>query len=319
MSKHFSLSLIVPLIAILFFLMYFIQYYREEKIAYEDFILQKQINYSADAAVEEMLLTGDLGTDYATTYVNVQPDLGVEEFCLVLLSNLDMSGTDKNIEWLKQHYIKSIVVCAYDGLYVYDEREYTNNTYDFLPTPKIPYFYTDEYGTQYTLNFGLQEGYSDSASGSSYRVNAIDDLPGHITRDQKYACINDTVSYYLQESISRAYGGHYNKSVRLPAFASTISAGQPIKNISLIGIVETNNSSKSKPDLCMAIGGARIVETDPIIGFTLNGTNYYAPQSKAALVGVTAPINKSFTSEYEAAGEGYNCYLPAYERVVIAN
>lgn len=316
MSKHFGVFLFVPIISIMFFLIYFIIFWQEEQVAYSDFITQKQINYAADAAVEEMLYTGHLGTDYATTYKNVQPDLGMNEFCTVMLESLNMPTTDKDITWYQSHHLKSLIVCAYDGLFVYDEKEYSTGEHAFVATPKIPYFYTDESGRQFTLNFGLQQGYSDAVVNGSYTVKAIDDLPSYITEDQKYACINDTVSYYLAESIGRAYGGHYNKNVQLPAFASEISGGQPIKNISLIGIVETPNMNKKRPNLCMAIGGARITDVDPIIGFELNGVKYYGKQSR---IKETVPLDvmtgnvKPFNSEYDAAKDGYNCYLPAYE------
>lgn len=317
MSKHFSIFLFVPLIAALFAMIYFVYFWQEEKVAYDDFILQKQINYAADAAVDELLLTGDLGTDYATTYKNVQPDLGVNEFCVVMLESMNMPTTDRDITWLQQHYVKSIIVCAYDGLYVYDEKEYATGEHGFVSTPKIPFFFTADGGTQYTINFGLKQGYSDSISEGKYRVNAIDDLPSSISTDQKYACINDMVSYYLQESVSRAYGGHDGKNVKLPAFASEISGSQPVKNISVIGVMEAQNVNKKVPNLCMAIGGARIVDVDPIIGFQIYNDNvqYYAPQSKAASLGsqIKASTIKPFNSEYEAAKNGYHCYLQAYE------
>lgn len=316
MSKHFGVFLFVPIMSILFFLMYFIIFWQEEQVAYSDFITQKQINYAADAAVEEMLYTGHLGTDYATTYKNVQPDLGMNEFCIVMLESLNMPTTDKDITWYQSHYLKSLIVCAYDGLFVYDEKEYSTGEHTFIATPKIPYFYTDSTGRQYTLNFGLKQGYSDDTSEGHYNVHTIDDLPSSISVDEKYACINDMVSYYLAESVGRAYGGHHNKNIQLPAFASEISGGQPIKNISIIGVVETPNMNKKKPNLCMAIGGARIAEVDPIIGFTHNGTNYYGPQSRvAACISLEEMRNdiKAFNSEYEAAKAGYNCYLKAYE------
>lgn len=314
MSKYFGVFLFVPLMSLLFFFMYFVIFWQEEQVAYADFITQKQINYAADAAIEEMLFTGHLGTDYATTYKNVQPDLGMNEFCIVMLESLDMPTTDKDIKWYQDHYLKSLIVCAYDGLFVYDEKEYTTGEHRFVATPKIPYFYTDETGRQYTLNFGLKQGYSDSTEGGRYNVRPIENLPSHITEDQKYACINDMVSNYLAESIARAYGGHFNKNVQLPAFASEISGGQPIKNVSIIGIVETPETNKKRPNLCMAIGGARITEVDPIIGFNYNGINYYGPQSKIAACNIPVDSSfKPFNSEYDAAKEGYNCYLPAYE------
>lgn len=320
MSKNLGVSLWVPLITIVFFLLYFIYFWQEERVAYEDFTLQKKVNYAADAAVDEMLFTGDLGTDYATTYKNVQPDLGVQEFEIVLLESLGMPTTEKNRDWLEQHYLKSVVICAYDGLYVYDEREYETGKYDFVYTPKIPYFYQHSDGTNYTLNFGLKEGYSDSWDGTNYRVNSIGDLPNDITYDQKMTAINNQVSWYLQESIARAYGGdvgdYAQKSVRLPAVGSEISSGQPIKNISFIGVVETDNSSKKTPNLCMGIGGARITETDQIIGLTIGGVKYYCPQSKAQLHGLATDSGTNivmFTDEYDAAMHDYNCYLPAYE------
>lgn len=321
MSKHFGVSLWVPLITIVFLMLYFIMFWQEELVAYEDFTLQKKVNYAADAAVDEMLYTGDLGTDYATTYKNVQPHLGVQEFEVVLLESLGMPTTEKNRDWLEQHYLKSVVVCAYDGLYVYDERQYETGKYDFVYTPKIPYFYQDDSGQNFTLNFGYKEGYSDFYDGTTYHVNSIADLPSSITEDQKKTAINNQVGWYLQESIARAYGGdgtEYSlKSIKLPAMGSEISAAQPIANISFIGVVETDNSSKKTPDLCMGIGGARITEVDQIIGFELGGVKYYCPQSKAEeLFGnnVSAITNvQLFTDEYTAAKNYYNAYLAAYE------
>jgi len=318
MTKHFGVFLFVPLMSILFFFMYFIIFWQEEQVSYADFVTQKQINYAADAAVEELLYTGHLATDYATTFKNVQPDLGVNEFCIVMLESLNMPTTDKDITWYQDHYLKSIVVCAFDGLFVYDDKVYTTEgEHKFISSPKIPYFYTDEAsGRQFTLNFGLTHGLSDDYDSThGYRIKQSDKLPSSITEDVIYTSINNQVSDYLSESIGRAYGGNYDKNIQLPAFASTISGGQPIKNISLIGVVETPQMNKKKPNLCMAIGGARITTVDPIIGWTetSTGIQYYGPQSKVAKLGLNINVTKTFNSVYEAAIEGYHCYLPAYK------
>ena len=64
MSKTSSLvSWIALLYAALFFI-YWIQIYQNELVAFDEFVLDKQVNYAADAAVEELLMTGDTDQDY---------------------------------------------------------------------------------------------------------------------------------------------------------------------------------------------------------------------------------------------------------------
>lgn len=313
MSRHVSLSLVVPIMFLIFFFIFNYQIVVTENQAFDTFCMEKIANYAADAAVEEILFTGDLGMDYADDHIDVQPDLALREYCYTMLLGMQMSTTDHNMEWLQSHNLKTFIVCAYDGFYVYQDAEQYTGDFAFISTPKIPYFYTAPDGTQYCLNLGFKEGRWDSIDGSGYRVNATDVLPSSVTYDIQLTAINTQVSQYLQHAVSMAYGGNYGKNYYLPAFASEISGGQPIKNITVIGIVDTNDKTTSRPNLCMSIGGARVVESDPILGFTLNGVKYYAHQSK--LVGRLDPalVNKNFNTVYDAAKAGYHFFLQAYE------
>lgn len=313
MSKHISLALFVPIMFIIFFCIFNYQIVVNENQAFENFCMEKLADYAADAAVEEILYTGDLGMDYADDHIDVQPDLAVREYCHVMLLGLQMSTTDYNMEWLQSHHLKTMIICAYDGFYVYQDMERYTGEFEFVSTPKIPYFYTADDGTQYCINLGLKEGRWDSVSNGSYRVNSTDTLPSSVTEDIQLTAINNQVSMYLQHAVSVAYGGHYGKSYELPAFASEISGGQPINNITVIGVVDTNDKTTSRPNLCMSIGGARVVSSDPIIGFTMNGVNYYAHQSKLAGRLDPSLVNRQFNTVYDAAKAGYNFFLEAYE------
>lgn len=314
MSKHVSLTLFIPIIFIIFLYIYDYAIIKNESQAFEDFVMRKLANYASDAAVEEILFTGDLGMDYADDHVDVQPDLAMREFCYMMLTGLQMPTTEQNIKWMQSHHLKVLMVCAYDGFYMYQYVERAKGDYDFVCTPKIPYFYTDVDGTQYCLNLGFTQGRWDtSLGGNNYRVNAIDDLPSHITHDVQLTAVNNEVSKYLQYGVSIAYGGHDGKTYALPAFASEVSGGQPVNNITVIGVLDTNDATLSRPNLCMSIGGARIVSDDPILGFELNGTKYYGHQSK--LQNFISPdiVSRQFNSVYDAAKQGFNFFIRAYE------
>lgn len=317
MSRYISIGLIIPILFLIFVNIYEYQIIVNENAEFEDYTYKRISNYAADAAVEEILFTGDLGTDYADGQIDVQPDLAVREYCNTILLGMGMPTTDYNIEVLEASNIKCMIVCAYDGFYVYANRDLMTGRMGMVSTPKIPYFYTSDDGTQYCINLGLEKGRWDSIDSGSYRVNAMDNLPSNVTVDRQLTAINQQVSDYLQFEVSNAYGGYYGRNYLLPSFASEINGAQAVQGITFIGIIDTNNASIDNPNLCMSIGGARIVDTDPILGFVKDdgsvSVKYYAPQSK--LVGRIPEvcIRRQFMTEEEAAKEGYNCYLPAYQ------
>ena len=313
MSRHLSIALVIPFIFVIFMWMYNYQIVTNETQAFEDFTMRKLANYAADAAVAELLYTGDLDQDYSKDSIVVQPDLALQEFSNIMLIGLGRQTTPSDIEWLTSHHLKTFMVCAYDGMYLYQSEEDYTGDYQFISSPKIPYFYTANDGTQYCLTLGLKKGRWDEITADGYRVLSLDDLPSEITEDIQLTAINNQVSEYLQYAVSRSYGGHLGKSYELPSFASEISGGQPVNNITVIGVLDTNDATTSRPNLLMSIGGARIIQRDPVLGFELNGIKWYAHQSKINGIVPETSVEKQFSSTYDAAKSGYNMYLPVYE------
>lgn len=320
MTKVINVVLWVPLLFAAFFMIYFIRIYQNEIVAFDEFVLEKQINYAADAAVEELLYTSHLDQDYNKgEYITVEPDLAVTEYVSVLCDSWNMIYTDFNDEYVKAHNIKALIVCAYDGVYGYWYQKSETSGYSFMCTPKIPYFYTDDAGRQYCLTLGLEKGYSDNGEfGNDYTLNKY--LPIDVPEDEQRTAINNQVGNILNYALYESYSGGKGsgKAFDIPDLASEVKGGQPVDKISIIGVVEGRSESFSTAITAECIGGAQVIESDPIIGYNLStgevtDVKVYARSSYWEKYINSVPGTKTNPSYYdnafEAAKAGYNDLL----------
>lgn len=336
MSRVLHLVHWIPLLYIAFFLIYWIRIYNNELIEFDEYVLDIQVNYAADAAVEELLMTGDTEQDYNNgDYMTVEPSLAVDEFTSIIVEDFNYVPTDFTRQMIQEQYIKTLLICSWDGIYAYWYQPFNDtNEYAFVGTPKIPYFYTDKTGRQYCLNLGLEKAYSDNGAtdAESYKLNKYQDLEDSIPRDVQLTAINNQVSEILNYTLIDAYSGNNRTAFDIPALASEISGRQPVDQITVIGVVEGQASVGTDVITAECIGGAQVTKADPCIGVTVkykNGltANVYAYQSYwkqmgNAMLVATSPIEgfvsgatlttditaadiQFFDTPFEAASEGY--------------
>ena len=302
MSKTSNLVIWIALLYAVLFFIYWVQIYQNELVAVDEFVLDKQVNYAADAAVEELLMTGDTDQDYNKgDYMVVEPELAVIEFTSILAEDFNMVPTDYTRQLIQEKYIKTLLVCTWDGVYAYwYQPKNSTNEYGFVGTPKIPYFYTNEAGKQYCLNLGMEKAYSDSYEGGSYKLNSYETLGAkEIPRDVQLTAINNQVAELLNYTLIEAYGGRGKSSrtaYEIPAMASQISGAQPVDRITVIGVVEGQSESLSTTITAECVGGAQIIQNDPIIGVTIKYTEGLEAKVYAASSYWKAHIGKLFES-----------------------
>lgn len=336
MSKTSNLVIWVALLFEVFFLIYWIRIYQNELVAFDEFVLDKQVNYAADAAVEELLLTGDTDQDYNKgDYMVVDPELAVTEFTSILTEDFDMVPTDFTRKLIQEQYIKTLLICSWDGVYAYWYQPINDtNEYGFVGTPKIPYFYTDKTGRQWCLNLGLEKAYSDNGNASNYKLNQYELINGEIPEDIQLTAINNQVASILNYTLIQSYTGNNRTAYEIPALASEVKGSQPVDQITVIGVVEGRATSTASVITAECIGGAQVTAADPIIGVKIRYTSgtvakVYAysswwkthnPLSSPLIAGyadgatsLTTTSTEYFDTPFEAAQNGYYDLLTSLE------
>lgn len=342
MSKTSNLVIWVAILFEAFFLIYWIRIYENELIAFDEFVLDKQVNYAADAAVEELLNTGDTDQDYNEgKYMVVEPELAVTEFTSILTEDFNMVPTDFTRTMIQQKYVKSLLICTWDGVYAYWLQPVNNtNEYQFVGTPKIPYFYTDDNGKQYCLNLGFEEVYSDTGDESSYKLQKYHELaPNELSKDMQLMAINEEVASILNYTLIQSYGGNNRTAYEIPALASDIRGSQPVDQITVIGVVEGQATSLATAITAECIGGAQVTQADPVIGVKVRllgdasnhitkvyaysswwsshpnlGTVQLLNESGGVASNLAAAKTEYFDTPFEAAEAGYYDLLTSLEK-----
>lgn len=326
MSKTSSLVTWVALLYAALFFIYWIQIYQNELVSFDEFVLDKQVNYAADAAVEELLMTGDTDQDYNNgDYMVVEPELAVIEFTSILAEDFNLVPTDFTRQMIQEKYIKTLLVCSWDGVYAYWYQPKNNtNEYGFVGTPKIPYFYTDKDGKQYCLNLGMEKAYTDGYEGGKYVLNKYETMSPVVPKDVQLTAINNQVASILNYTLIQAYSGKNRTAYEIPALASEVSGAQPVDRITVIGVVEGQAESASTVITAECIGGAQIIANDPVIGVevTLSSgsrakvyaySSWWKTHPNAAGVDITTADTEYFDTVFEAAEHGYYDLLMTVE------
>lgn len=317
MNKYFSIVAFIPVFFLLIYIPVFSNTIFCQNEDLDKLVLQKQVNYASDAAVDALLFSDDLEKDSANDSFTISPDIGVREFCTIMAESLGYTATDEVLEMLQNEYMQTLLVCAYDGVYAYSNRQSDDDgSREFVASPKLPYYYTKNAGTesqvQYLLTLGKQKGYKDSYNAANHKYKLCTYGNVGLSKDEQSTAINNFVSTLLQYELVQYAGLDAGKTYSVPAFASEINGAQPVQNVSVLAVLNTGDS---RSNAVLGIGGSYIEETDAIVGFTHNGVKYYAPQSKVAKSSTynKVTIEREFDSIYDAARSGYHCCLELYE------
>lgn len=165
MNRGFGFILSVPILFIAILLMLLVHNVQQEQMQLEEYVLKFAIDYSTDAAVEEMLSMSHLGQDYADQgRTNADPEVALTTFINLMCVNYDLPLTEKSKMQIESGYISVFCVAAYNGYYMYTPTEDSEGGWYLQGSQKIPYAYEvgDKY---YALNTGgdsvhlLQDGH----------------------------------------------------------------------------------------------------------------------------------------------------------------
>lgn len=278
MTKHFHVFLWIPLLYCALFLIFWIKIYANEAVSFEEFVLEKQVNYASESAVDEMLAAGNLNQDYADgDFVTLEPDVAIDDFVTTLCYDYDIIPTDDTIETFRNKNLRTMAICVYDGVYLYYKQQTETHGYELKQSPKIPYFYTDNSGNQYCLTLNTDKGYWDEGGGSSYKLHFYDKYDVKPSDDIQKATINkqvaDLINWALWETYTSEAKG--DTAISIPATGETVRGTQPVRSPTVIGIVEGKLKSYGSVVLAECIGGAQLETTDQIVGFRLKNCPIY--------------------------------------------
>lgn len=323
MSKYNYILLIVPLMYGVLFFLYFVRIYQTDVIEFEQFVLEKQVDYAADSAIDAMLLSAYLSQDYNKgAYQTFEPDAAVKDYAQTLCYDFNLIPTESNVQYVMDTKIRALIVCVYDGFYVYKRQRYETHATGLKQSPKIPYFYTDDTGRQFCLTLDPTMGFWDSGNAASYTVHELDKYPTDIrpSNDIQATAINNLVSDYLNNALYDTYSsGNMDTIVELPAIGETVRGAQSVKAPTVIGVVDGSRRVFSTVITAESIGGAQVENTVYNVGYTLvnapigsgifNG-KYYATtewwKNHSYLMNyVVEDKGRYFDSVYDAACNGY--------------
>ncbi len=271
------------------FLIFWIEIYQNEAVAFEDFVLEKQINYASESAVDEMLAAGNLNQDYAEgDFLTLEPSVALRDFGVTLCYDFDIVPTEDSLKSVIDKNIRTLAVCVYDGVYLYYRQQTETHTVEMKQSPKIPYFYTDKNtGVQYCLTLNPDKGYWDSGNSADYSMHFYDKYEVKPSEDLQATAINDRVADLVNWGLYETYESEYDSdtSVSIPATGETVRGEQPVRSPTVIGVVDGNVKSYGTVVTAECIGGAQLEETDQIIGFRL--VNCPLPTYTDSVSGIT--------------------------------
>lgn len=302
MNRGFGFLLAVPLFFCCCLTLILVQEVRTEQMQLEEYVLKYAIDYSTDAAVEEMLNTAHLGQDYADKgKTNADPEVALSTFLNLMCLNYDLPLTDKAKLQIESGYIPVFCVAAYDGYYLYSPTKDADGGYYLQCSLKQPYTYLKG-NAYYTLTLGgdsvykLQNGNLTKETLSSQGI----------TEAEAYRAINATVSdalvYQFQESTGKE--GEY---IYIPSQMSTIKQVNPISGPTVLSFVDGWDLKTTHSISAFSIGGAQVEDARMVAGYVVvnadgSSTKLYA---YADLLPAGTPIVDTFTSVEAAAREGY--------------
>lgn len=280
MSKHVHILLWVPLLYSVLFFILWVRIYQNEIISFEEYVLEKQANYAADSAIDELLYaTHDTNMDYAEgDFLTLEPTLALDDYAHTLCLDYGYIPTETTLAMVKNKNIRTLVVCVYDGIYAFYPMKTETNAYELKQTPKIPYFYTSEDGTQYCLTLNPDKGYWDSGDANTYKLNRYDTYAVKPSDDIQATAINDKVADILNWALTETYtNDKMGNKVFIPAISDTVRGNQPVSSPTVIGVVDGNRKVFSTSITAECIGGSQLETSDHVIGYTLKDAPIYPP------------------------------------------
>lgn len=308
MNRGFGFILAVPVFFLAVCVLLQVSNVRQEERQLEEYVMTFAIDYSTDAAVEEMLNMSHLGQDYADQgRTNADPEVALSTFINLMCMNYDLPLTDKARMQIESGYMPLFCVAAYNGYYLYTPTKDAKGGWYLQGSQKVPYSY--EIGNKYyALNLGgenahlLQNGSLTKVTLESQGI-AVDEVFRQINSK-----VSDVLMYQFQQGTNR-----HGEFVYIPSDMTTFKQVNPIKGPTVLSFIDGWDFKSGHAVSAFSIGGARLESARMVAGYegiNLDGT-VTKLYSYADLLPEGAHITDMFTSVEEAAREGYY-YDPVY-------
>lgn len=308
MNRGFGFLLAIPVLFCAMLTLLMVNNVRQEEMQLEEYVMKFAIDYSTDAAVEEMLNMSHLGQDYADQgRTNSDPEVALDTFLNLMCMNYDLPLTDKAKLQIESGYMPVFCVAAYNGYYMYTPIQDGEGGWYLQGSQKIPYAHEvgDKY---YALNLGgdnvhlLQNG---SLTKETLESQGL-------TKEEVYRQINSIVSdalmYEFQENTGRG-----SEFIYIPSDLTTFKQVNPITGPTVLAFIDGWDFKSNHAVSAFSIGGAQMETARMVAGYEVVNpdgtvTKLYA---YADLLPEGTHIVDMFTSVEEAAREGYY-YDPVY-------
>lgn len=303
MNRAFGFAMAVPLLFICFVYIITVNFVREEEQRMSEYILTYAIDYSTDAATEEMLDAANLHTDY-TDLENIRcdPEVALDVFTQVMAYNYNLPNNNKSRETITS-YMPVFTVCTPDGFYIYktvgihDQTSWSKVTYDKAWSQKIPYMYNWG-GRTVALNLAMKNVFL--MNGNAYARVAFKDTG--IGEAAALRSINQTISDTLITEFQKETG-RIGEFIVMPEEMTTLVQVNGVKGPSVLAFIDDWDMQTARSVSAFSIGGARIEEAKKYVAYRRNGQQYYCLDKW--YTGTAAAVENIYVSMEEAARAGY--------------
>lgn len=279
--------------------MAFVQYQRDAFSEFRRLVLDTNINYAVEAAVDEMVEESrDLMVDYGYfEYLSCDPDTALDTFCSMYLESRGMIDNEENRAWVTATYCKAFLVAVYDGYYVGSPTVINASwAHDILFSAKQPYLYKDG-NTYYSFNLSRQ-------SCRRLRNGLLEniELPEMFTEQDVRTIINGQISDALTSAVGEAMQWHNTETIYVPSSFSEIVHTNPIDTTTVLVYMSDLPAGYGRTTDSFAIGGARVQHERFVGCYSKNGVKMY---QYVDLLDSSYDLIETFETAMEAAEHGY--------------
>lgn len=256
-----------------------IQDYKTEKYI-EMKHLERVMDFCTDAAVDEMIDYGDVGTDYSgfeiedrnMGYIRVNPTVALKSYIDTFLMSYNMSLSDENRHSVMSNNMPVFMVAAYDGYYIAklepDTEELSNSSFTLNFSPKLPYSYTDSDSNVYALTLSGKEAMKVKVQTDD-NGNVVDRqlmpwnnkvIPGLADSQAQITHVNEIISSNIATTINEINDSLdiKGRNFYVPGVLSTMSGVNPIKTPTVMAIMQNVDYNTGIEVNATSIAGTRI-------------------------------------------------------------
>ena len=304
MKRFFWVLLWIPVTMYALFLVAYTMFLNNMAESADDMYLNLLANYCSDAATVELLDTADIGTDYTSEGIVVDPELAVDEYGTMLALAQGYQPTQEVIDTVLRDNVKVLYVCAYDGYYVYQNELVGDGEYALIGTFKLPYTYEDDNGNLYALTLGGNKCWKFTSDGTG--TTLLREQSSGLSPDLANSVINKRISDDMNKRITDIYvqdGNGWSNRVYIPASLSNFTSVNPVTSPTVLAFVDGISNGTA-----FGIGGTKLTEARKVAGYELEGIKYYCyVDLLPAGIREGNVIEAMFDSTDDAARAGYHC------------